>query len=68
MPDGRLLLQIKDAPFDNGYTQTCAKDIHGILEFMDAGASLGHLWLEGHFGLGDPLVNQGGPSSKGGKS
>jgi predicted ATPase len=54
---------------DNGYTQTIrAKDIHGIPEFMAAGASLGHLWLEGHFGLGDPLVNQGGPSNKGGKS
>jgi predicted ATPase len=48
---------------DAGYTQTVrAADIHGVVEFMDAGASLGHLWMEGRFGLGDPLVNQGAPS------
>ena len=46
-----------------GYTQAaCAADIPGVAEFMRAGASLGHLWMEGRFGLGDPLVNQGGPS------
>ncbi len=46
-----------------GYTQTVrAVDIQGIPEFMDAGASLGHLWLEGRFGMGDPLVNQGAPN------
>jgi hypothetical protein len=33
---------------------------------MAAGASLGHLWLEGRFGIGDPLVNQGAPARKGG--
>lgn len=48
---------------DMGYTQAVrASDIQGISEFMSAGASLGHLWLEGRFGLGDPLVNQGAPS------
>ncbi len=46
-----------------GYTQTVrAADIPGVVEFMGAGASLGHLWMEGRFGLGDPLVNQGAPS------
>lgn len=50
----------------SGYTQVeRASDILGVNEFMAAGASLGHLWLEGHFGMGDPLVNQGAPSGKG---
>jgi len=45
-----------------GFTQAIrASDIQGIPEFMKAGATLGHLWMEGHFGLGDPLVNQGAP-------
>lgn len=48
---------------DSGYTQAVrAVDIQGVPEFMAAGASLGHLWLEGRFGMGDPLVNQGAPS------
>jgi predicted ATPase len=38
-----------------------AKDARGISEFMQAGAQLGDLWMEGHFGVGDPLVNSGGP-------
>ncbi|MBP7963668.1 MAG: AAA family ATPase [Caldilineaceae bacterium] len=47
---------------EQGYTQSVrVADIPGIPEFMQAGASLGHLWLEGHFGLGDPLVNAGAP-------
>lgn len=46
-----------------GYTQAVrASDVRGIPEFMAAGASLGHLWLEGRFGVGDPLVRHGGPS------
>jgi predicted ATPase len=48
---------------DHGYTQIVrASDIQGISEFISEGASLGHLWLEGRFGIGDPMVNQGGPS------
>ena len=31
---------------------------------MEAGASLGHLWLEGYFGMGDPLVNAGAPEDE----
>lgn len=47
---------------EQGFTQVIrACDIQGINEFIRAGASLGHLWMEGHFGLGDPLVNQGAP-------
>jgi predicted ATPase len=53
---------------DLGYTQTIrAVDIRGIPQFMREGASLGHLWLEGHFGVGDPLVNAGSPARRGGK-
>jgi predicted ATPase len=45
-----------------GFTQAVrAADIRGIPELMAAGASLGQLWLEGHFGVGDPLVNEGRP-------
>ena len=47
-----------------GYTQAVrAQDVRGIPEFMAAGASLGHLWLEGRFGVGDPLVRHGRPPS-----
>jgi predicted ATPase len=47
---------------EQGFTQAVrASDIQGIPEFIKAGASLGYLWMEGHFGLGDPLVNQGAP-------
>jgi predicted ATPase len=51
---------------EQGFTRLRrACDIPGIPEQMRAGASLGHLWMEGHFGLGDPLVNQGAPRSRG---
>lgn len=49
---------------ERGYTQSVrVSDIRGIQEFMDAGASLGHLWLEGRFGMSDPLVNAGSPTN-----
>lgn len=51
---------------DGGYTQVkTAADINGITEFMAEGAQLGDLWLENHFGLGDPLTNQGAPLVRG---
>lgn len=51
---------------EQGYTQAMrALDCQGVAEFVDAGASLGHLWLEGRFGVGDPLVNSGAPQLKG---
>lgn len=47
---------------EQGFTQAVrACDIQGVPEFIRAGATLGHLWMEGHFGMGDPLVNQGVP-------
>ncbi|MEW6039634.1 MAG: AAA family ATPase [Pseudomonadota bacterium] len=47
---------------EQGFTQAeRAVDIQGIPEFIQKGASLGHLWMEGHFGFGDPLINQGAP-------
>jgi predicted ATPase len=48
---------------DQGYTQTRrAADLQGIPEFIANGALLGHLWMEGQLGVGDPLVNQGAPT------
>ena len=48
---------------DAGYTQAqLVSDCPGVNEFVDHGARLGDLWMEGHFGAGDPLVNQGAPS------
>lgn len=48
---------------DLGYTQTRrVSEVTGVPEFVENGALLGQLWMEGHLGLGDPLVNQGGPS------
>ncbi len=45
-----------------GFTQAVrASEIQGIPDFIQAGATLGHLWMEGHFGIGDPLINQGAP-------
>lgn len=50
---------------DLGYTQTLrAADIRGVPEFVENGALLGHLWMEGQLGVGDPLVNQGAPTRK----
>ena len=51
---------------EQGYTQAVrVSDIQGVPEFVNAGASLGHLWLEGRLGVGDPLVNAGAPQVKG---
>lgn len=55
---------------DQGFTQTQrVSDIEGVPEFVGEGALLGHLWMEGHLGVGDPLVNQGAPTKprRGGK-
>ena len=47
-----------------GHTQTRrAADLPGIPEFIAEGAQLGDLWMEGHFGVGDPLTEHGGPTS-----
>ncbi|MDE2797019.1 MAG: AAA family ATPase [Gemmatimonadota bacterium] len=45
-----------------GHTQAQrAADLPGIPEFVSEGAQLGDLWMEGHFGVGDPLTAHGGP-------
>jgi len=47
---------------DQGYTQARrACELPGVNEFVGQGALLGHLWMEGQLGVGDPLVNQGAP-------
>jgi predicted ATPase len=48
----------------NGYTQARkAANMQGIKEFMNQGALLGHLWMEGNFEIGDPLTAAGGPKA-----
>lgn len=36
-------------------------EMQGIKEFLETGAKLGQLWMEGFFEFGDPLTNAGGP-------
>jgi predicted ATPase len=48
---------------EQGYTQAQrAIDLPGVSDFVEHGALLGQLWMEGQLGVGDPLVNQGAPS------
>jgi predicted ATPase len=48
---------------EDGYTQTArAVDLPGVKAFVQHGALLGYLWMEGQLGVGDPLVNHGAPS------
>ena len=47
---------------ESGFTQAkLAAEIPTINDFIAQGASMGELWLEGRFGVGDPLVNSGAP-------
>lgn len=49
--DVRVLYRAAD-----GYTQARrVVDMPGIAAFIDQGATLGELWMEGHFDAGDPL-------------
>ncbi len=49
---------------EEGYTQTrCTDEITGVPEFVEAGAQLGELWMEGQFGMGDPLTDRGAPAA-----
>jgi len=49
---------------EKGFTRAKrAADIKGISEFMNEGAQLGQLWMEGHFRVGDPLTNAGMPAA-----
>ncbi|MBN2081652.1 AAA family ATPase [bacterium] len=46
---------------EQGYTRAIsASTIPEIEAYIENGAQLGDLWMEGHFPAGDPLVNQGG--------
>jgi len=48
---------------EHGYTRSQrASDLPGVPEFMQEGALLGDLWIEGQLGVGDPLVRMGRPS------
>ncbi len=45
---------------NDGYTRVKrVADMQGIEAFMAQGASLGELWMEGHFEVGDPLAPEG---------
>lgn len=45
---------------EQGYTQCHPLDKNAkVKSFMDAGAQLGDLWMEGHFDVGDPLTRGG---------
>ncbi len=47
---------------EDGHTQARRVDqVRGVPEFLEAGAQLGDLWMEGQFRVGDPLVDEGGP-------
>lgn len=40
---------------EDGYSQvTCAGEMPGVQEMMQAGAKLGDVWMEGYFNLGNP--------------
>jgi predicted ATPase len=50
---------------EQGYTKAQrTADMQGVKEFIEEGALLGDLWMEGYFEIGDPLINSGGPKVK----
>jgi hypothetical protein len=50
---------------DKGYTQArTTADFRGVRRFVNDGAQLGQLWMEGRFEVGDPLVRSGKPKGK----
>jgi predicted ATPase len=47
---------------ETGFTKVMrASEIQGVVEQIDQGGKLGQLWMEGFFGVGDPLTNHGAP-------
>ena len=49
---------------EDGHTQTRrVNELRGVSEFMEAGAQLGDLWMEGYFHVGDPLTAHGAPTT-----
>jgi len=54
---------------DDGYTRARrTADMKGVRAFVEEGALLGQLWMEGHFEVGDPLTASGGPRRNGNRS
>ena len=52
---------------ESGYTKCRALDQdEKVKAFMEAGAQLGDLWMEGYFEVGDPLTRGGMPIEEGG--
>ncbi|HOY67094.1 MAG TPA: AAA family ATPase [Candidatus Ozemobacteraceae bacterium] len=52
-----------------GFTQAQnAAQVPGITAFMSEGALLGQLWMEGCFGIGDPIINTGAATRKSGSN
>jgi predicted ATPase len=50
---------------DDGYAQVSrAADIPRLVSQVDAGGSLGDLWMEGYFDVGDPLTRGGRPRDR----
>jgi predicted ATPase len=50
---------------EKGHTQARrTSNMQGIREFIDQGATLGQLWMEDYFDVGNPLINSGGLSEK----
>ena len=51
---------------EQGFT-VCKRtsEMQGIKDFLEVGAKLGQLWMEGYFEVGDPLTNAGGPKRGG---
>lgn len=48
---------------ERGYTQAeRVADLPGIRSFVEEGAQLGDLWMEGYFRVGDPLTQRGSPT------
>lgn len=46
---------------NEGFTKARrASNMQGVKEFKKQGASLGNIWMEGHFDAGDPLTKAGG--------
>ena len=49
---------------DKGYTQASrASDLPRVNAFIEAGASLGSLWMEGQFGIPDPSTHHSAPTT-----
>lgn len=47
---------------DDGYAQAVrASDLPQVMAQVDSGGRLGDLWMEGFFGVGDPLTRSGRP-------